>query len=54
LNSRADDAEEYAVAAFELVMAAADEASSAALEALLARADANVAALPASPDVREP
>jgi hypothetical protein len=53
LNSRADDAEEYAVAAFELVMAAADEASSAALEALLARADANVAALPARPDVRE-
>jgi hypothetical protein len=46
LNSRADYAEEYAVAAFELVMAAADEASSAALEALLARSDANVAALP--------
>ena len=53
LNSRADYAEEYAVAAFELVMAAADKASSAALEALLARADANVAALPGGPDVRE-
>jgi predicted glutamine amidotransferase len=53
LNSRADYAEEYAVASFELVMAATDKASAAALEALLARTDANVAALPASPNVRE-
>jgi len=53
LNNRADYAEEYAVAAFELVMAAAEEASSAALEAVLARADADVAALPVRPAVRE-
>jgi hypothetical protein len=53
LNSRADYAEEYAVASFELVMAATDKASAAALEALLARTDANVAALATSPDMRE-
>jgi hypothetical protein len=46
LNSRADDAEAYAVAVFDLAAAAADEAAQAALEALLARNDANVAALP--------
>ena len=46
LNGRADDAEAYAVAVFELAAAAADEAAQAALEALLARNDANVAALP--------
>jgi DNA-binding transcriptional MerR regulator len=46
LNSRADDAEAYAVAVFELAAAAADEAAHAALEALLARNDANGAALP--------
>jgi hypothetical protein len=46
LNTRADDAEAYAEAVFDLAAAAADEASQAALEALLARNDANVAALP--------
>jgi hypothetical protein len=47
LNERADDAETYAIAAFELAVAAADEAAEAALEALLARSDATGAALPA-------
>jgi hypothetical protein len=47
LNSRADDSETYALAVFELAIAAADEASQAALEALLARRDATEAALPA-------
>lgn len=46
LNERADSAEEYAVATFELAIAAADEAAQAALEALLARDDATRAALP--------
>jgi hypothetical protein len=46
LNSRADDAEAYAIAVFELAGAAADEAALAALQALLARNDANLAALP--------
>jgi hypothetical protein len=46
LNSRADDAEAYAGAVFDLAAAAADEAAQAALEALLARNDANLAALP--------
>jgi hypothetical protein len=46
LNTRADDAEAYAVAVFDLAAAAADEAAQAALQALLARNDANVAALP--------
>ena len=46
LNTRADDAEAYAVAVFDLAAAAADEAAQAALEALLARNDANIAALP--------
>ena len=45
LNERADDAETYALAAFELAVAAADEAAEAALEALLARSDATGAAL---------
>jgi|SoiMethySBSTD1v2_1073268.scaffolds.fasta_scaffold1380437_1 hypothetical protein len=48
LNNRADDAETYALAVFELAIAAADEAASAALEALLARRDATSAALPVS------
>ena len=49
LNTRADDAETYALAVFELAIAAADEAAQAALEALLARRDATSAALsPAS------
>src|SRR4028119_1051611 len=48
LNTRADDAEAYAGAVFDLAAAAADEAAQAALEALLARNDANRAALPAS------
>jgi hypothetical protein len=46
LNARADDAEAYAGAVFSLAAAAADEATQAALEALLARNDATVAALP--------
>jgi hypothetical protein len=46
LNSRANDAETYALAVFELAIAAADEAAQAALEALLARRDATSAALP--------
>ncbi|HEX8168637.1 MAG TPA: hypothetical protein VF601_22985 [Beijerinckiaceae bacterium] len=46
LNSRADDAEAYAIAVFELAAAAADEAALAALQALLARNDANLASLP--------
>ena len=45
LAMRADDAEGYAIAAFELVVAAADEAAQAALEALLARDDAHVTAV---------
>jgi hypothetical protein len=44
LESRADDVEGYATAVFELAMAAADEAAQAALEALLARNDVEVAA----------
>ena len=47
LNDRADDAETYAAAVFDLAAGAADEAAQAALEALLARNDANRAAMPA-------
>jgi chromosome segregation ATPase len=46
LDARADDAEADAVAVFELAAAAADEAAQAALEALLARNDADTAAIP--------
>ena len=46
LNTRADDAESYAGAVFDLAAAAVDEAVHAALEALLARNDARLAALP--------
>lgn len=46
LNQWADEAEAYAIAVFELVAAAVDEAAQASLEALLARNDANIAALP--------
>jgi hypothetical protein len=46
LNSRADDAEAYAGAVFDLAAAAVDEAAQATLEALLARHDANLAAMP--------
>ena len=52
LNSRADDAEAYALAVFDLAIAAADEAAQAALEALLARRDATGAALPIGPGLR--
>ncbi len=45
LEARADEVEGYAVAVFELAVAAADEAAQAALEALLARNDAEVASL---------
>ncbi len=44
LEARADDVEGYATAVFELAVAAADEAAQAALEALLARKDAELAA----------
>src|SRR5829696_7970249 len=44
LEARADDVEGYAIAVFELAAAAADEAAQAALEALLARNDAELAA----------
>jgi hypothetical protein len=47
LAARADDAEAYALAVFELAMAAVDEAAKAALQALLARGDAACAAVPA-------
>ncbi|HEY8382591.1 MAG TPA: hypothetical protein VIL09_10625 [Microvirga sp.] len=46
LNARADDAEAYAGAVFSLAAAAADEATQAALQALLARNDATLAAMP--------
>ncbi|WP_262027080.1 hypothetical protein [Microvirga sp. Mcv34] len=46
LEVRAHDAEEYAIAVFELAAAAADEATLAVLQALLARNDADAAALP--------
>lgn len=49
LAERADDAETYALAVFDLAIAAADEAAQAALEALLARRDATNAAQHASP-----
>jgi hypothetical protein len=45
LEARAEDAEEYAVAVFELAAAAADEATLAVLQAILARNDADVAVL---------
>ena len=46
LEVRAHDAEEYAIAVFELAAAAADEATLAVLQALLARNDADAVALP--------
>ena len=45
LEARADDAEEHAVAVFELAASAADEATLAVLQAILARNDADVAVL---------
>lgn len=45
LEVHADDAETYAIAVFELVAAAADEATLAVLQALVARNDADVAVL---------
>ncbi|MEZ0167873.1 hypothetical protein [Microvirga sp. TS319] len=46
LEARADDAEAYAIAVFELAAAAADEAALAVLQAILARTDADAAILP--------
>jgi hypothetical protein len=46
LEARADDAETYAIAVFELAAAAADEATVAVLQALLGRNDADVVAQP--------
>ncbi len=43
LQNRADKAERYAAAAIDIALAAADEAEQAALEAWLARQDANSA-----------
>lgn len=43
LEARANEAEEYAIAVFELAAAAADEATLAVLQAILARNDADVA-----------
>jgi hypothetical protein len=45
LEARASDVEGYAMAVFELAVAAADEAAQAALEALLARSDADMTRL---------
>jgi len=45
LEARANDAEEYAIAVLELAASAADEATLAALQAILARNDADVAVL---------
>jgi hypothetical protein len=45
MEVRANDAEIYAIAVFELAAAAADEATLAVLQALLARNDADVAVL---------
>lgn len=46
LGAHADDAEVYAIAVFALAAAAADEATRTVLQALLARNDADIAALP--------
>jgi hypothetical protein len=46
LEARAEDAEAYAIAVFELAAAAADEAALAVLQAILARNDADAAVLP--------
>jgi hypothetical protein len=46
MEVRAHDAEEYAIAVFELAAAAADKATLAVLQALLARNDADGATLP--------
>jgi hypothetical protein len=46
LNDRADASEDYAVAVFEVAIAAADAAVEAALHALLARTDADRASMP--------
>jgi hypothetical protein len=46
LEARANNAEEYAIAVFELAAAAADEATLAVLQAILARNDADAAAVP--------
>ena len=43
LEVRADEAETYAIAVFELAASAADEAALAVLQALLARNDADTA-----------
>lgn len=53
MEVRAHDAEEYAIAVFELAAAAADEATLAVLQALLARNDADAAALPDA-EIRSP
>ena len=48
LNDRADDAESYAVATMQVAAAAVDEAETAAIEAVIARIDADAVQSPAS------
>jgi hypothetical protein len=48
LNDRADDAESYAVATMQVAAAAIDEAETAAIEAVIARIDADAVQSPAS------
>jgi hypothetical protein len=48
LTARADDAESYAVAAMEIAAAAVDEAERAAIEAVVARIDADAVQAPAA------
>jgi hypothetical protein len=47
LNDRADDAESYAVATMRVAAAAVDEAETAAIEAVIARIDADAVQSPA-------
>jgi hypothetical protein len=48
LTARADDAESYAVAEMEIAAAAVDEAERAAIEAVVARIDADAVQAPAA------
>ncbi len=48
LNDRADDAESYAVATMQVAAAAVDEAETAAIEAVIARIDADAVQSPPS------
>jgi chromosome segregation ATPase len=48
LNDRADDAESYAAAAMQVAVSAVDEAEQAAIEAMVARIDADAVQSPAT------